>query len=148
MTTTKPKTDGLMIELTAAEISEGQFVAEINEALAEAVKILTHRRDSFRTPGKVSIRAEITVEFDQDMPDTLAIFSWVNTKTPKEESKTLAREAGGRLLVQPSGGSEDDPLQQKLFDPKSGRVVSIIDRATGEVRPAAEEAVVGKVGGA
>jgi hypothetical protein len=136
----------LMIQLGVEQIGEGDLIAQMNEAIAEAHRTLQRRRESGYPSGKIKIGAEIAVEYDPNMPDHVAVRYSVSSRSPKEERVTLAKEKNGVLLVQPTGSSEDAPEQMRMFD-KNGRLVGTMDQRTGEIRPAAEqETVVGKVG--
>ncbi len=135
---------GAMIELSLAEIGEGDLCRQANEAIAEAHAVLARRRDRGYSTGKFGITIQINLEYDPDMRETVAITHSVQTRSPKEETRTLAREKGGMLLVQPVGSTTDSPDQMRLFD-ATGKPMGVLDRATGEMLQ--EMDVAGKVVG-
>jgi YD repeat-containing protein len=55
----------------------------------------------------------------------------------------MVKDAGGKLLCQPTGSNEDDPNQQLFYDAR-GRVIGGVDLQTGEQITTRD--VVGKIG--
>lgn len=135
---------GSMVEITTELIGEGALLREMNQALKEAHAALLKRREDGQTGGACKISVEVTMGYDPDMRETVAITHCVTLKTPKNQSVTLVKEKAGRLLCQPSGSSTDIPEQQRLFDAQ-GRPIGLVDRRTGEVID--EQPVAGKIGG-
>lgn len=134
---------GTMIEVTADLIAEGRMVKQINAALREAYLALERRREDGQTTGACTITASISLGYDPDMRDTIAITHCVTLKTPKNEETSLAKAKGGVLLCQPTGADESDPEQQRLFDAQ-GRPIGVLNPRTGEITE--PDTVVGKVG--
>lgn len=137
----------LFVQLGVHHIDEGALIQQLDESITEAHATLQRRRERGYPTGKVKISAEITLEYDPDMADHVAVRHSVSTRTPKEERLTVAREKGGLLLAPTTGTSEDAPEQMRMFD-RHGRLVGTLDKATGEIKPAtaADQGVVGKVG--
>ena len=134
---------GAMVEINTDLIDEGKLKREMDDAIREAHEALVKRRESKATGGACKVTVEIEIGYDPDMRDTVAIKYSVSLKTPKNQSVSLVKEKGGRLLCQPSGSNADAPEQQQLFD-GAGRPIGKVDTRTGEVIE--EDEVAGKIG--
>lgn len=134
---------GTMIEVTTELIAEGRLLRQMNAAIREAHAALERRREEGVTSGACTITASISIGYDPDMRDTVAITHCVTLKTPKNEETSLAKAKAGVLMCQPTGADGGDPEQQRLFDAQ-GRPIGTLNPRTGEITDTSE--VVGKVG--
>lgn len=133
-------------EVRAADIHEGGFLEELNQAIADAHATLHKRLVRDGEKCSVKIVAEIQLRADPKIDGYVEIESAVTFRAPKEARSSMAISRGGRILCQPDGTNEA-PDQLKLFD-KKGKPVGVLDPATGEMRPeTTSHDVVGRVAG-
>ena len=133
------------IEVKADSIREGKFRKEFDQAIQSAFAELMAREDltGDRT-GQAVITAKVVIQRGKDMDTMFKITDSVRKSVPEVARSTLVKGAGGRLLCQLHGSSDDDPDQMRLFDP-DGNAVGILNPDTGEIEDI--NAVAGKING-
>jgi hypothetical protein len=144
--------EGLMIEVSAADIHEGKFLEQLSEGIRRAHEALHKAFKEYGEPGlKCQLKlGTIELQLDKEIDGMVRLtYSTCQVVPPAIKRSSLAKSAGGRLLAQPGGTDENTPDQLRLFTPK-GVHAKTVDTRTGEELAADEDpaAPVGQIGGA
>ncbi len=142
---------GLYHEVRAENMHEGRMLERLNGAIARAATNLMKQWEEVgEKKGQAKISLTITISPNAKFEDFVDTDYTINTSVTPVQYATMARAAGGKLLVQPDGSSGENPDQLRmtsLYDQR-GNLRARIDETTGEVTDAAEDGVAGRVGSA
>jgi len=123
---------GSYVQLDLDLISEGGFRREFERQLEKAYSELIEREQlSGDKTGVATITATVKIG-RTDTETFFAVHACVTRKVPPITRKSLVKGAGGKLLCQPEGSSEDDPGQMRLFDAQ-GKPEGMFNASTGEL---------------
>lgn len=137
--TAKPIPHGAMVEICVDLVDEGDFKKRLDLAIRRAHRGLReYLEESKDKGGTATIVAKIKLRYDPDADDHVVIDHQIGVKTPERVKRSYVKERKGHLLCQPSGSSEDNPDQQRLFNP-DGTIIPRPDAASNG-------AVAGKIG--
>ena len=133
------------VELNTDLIDEGGLRQELDQRLGQAFRQLLERESATGDKtAKAVISCRITIERGKDSEQFWRITHSVNHAVPPIDKTSLVRGAGGRLICQPEGSSDDDPDQMHLFDAQ-GQPRGTLNTETGEIEQ--PSGVAGKLGG-
>jgi len=132
-----------MIELQLGLIDEGRLLQQMNAALREGHKELQHyREETGDSTGKVTIELGLELAYDPEMKDHIVITHGVRKKVPARKARTIVKDKGGYLLVQPIGSDRNSPDQFRLFG-ADGKPIGTWSEAEGVIEE--PPAVAGKI---
>ncbi len=124
--------DPMFVELGAAEISEGDFLKQLDGALRKAFhELREYEQKSGSGTGVAKVVATIAIKRAKDMQEHYAINFGLKRTVPTSTVSSVVKEKGGRLLCRPQGSSHDTPDQRLLFD-ATGKPIAGVDPVTGE----------------
>lgn len=127
-----PVPPGAMVKVGMNELNGGKFVRQANSKLAKIVKgLLEFEEETGDMTGKALLTMKIVIRRLKNSADHFEVGYTFTEAVPSCKNVDIVKEAGGRLLCQPAGASGDNPDQLLLFD-SQGRIISGVDKDTGE----------------
>lgn len=147
----KPQTSlappGAFVELGLELINEGKFKQMVEAKPSQAVEgLMKYEKES----GDMTATAEVTVKIKLQRPkgsnQFIDILYHAKTQVPVIEAITTVKQAGDKLLCQPSGSNDGNPDQQLFYD-ACGQIIGGVDTETGQQLDEREaKQVAGKIG--
>ena len=129
---------GKYVELTPDLLDEGEFQRRLTEEMRRMYEELErYEQISGKTDGKVKLSANI--QLSRGGKEYFEIEYGFDLKAPKAKHETMARGAGGRLLIDPEGDSLNDKDQARLTFDRFGNEAAVVNPMTGEVEPVGDE---------
>jgi hypothetical protein len=117
-----PVPPGAFVEVDVTNISEGDFVAEVNEKVRKAMsELFDYEKRTGDMGGLIEVTAKIKVSRFPNTKNLFNIETQVTSKIPVLTRASEATERGGKLLCQPVGTNDD--AEQQLFYDGQGRVI-------------------------
>lgn len=126
---------GMWLEMGIEAIEEGEFIQALNEEFRAGLRGYLDRceRTNDRS-GKMKMAVNFEVCYDPDTDRTIIVKTKMKVAQPERVSASHAIAAEGKVLVQPSGASERDDVEQlRIVYNSKGKIEGEYDPRTGTV---------------
>ena len=135
------KDDIAYVELSAGGINEGGLIRDFDQNLRDAARDLSRaiERDGKGKKTRVVVTVQVALSFDPDLEEHVSIDHSVKRTIPACKTTTLAKAAGGHIMVEPGGSRHDTPDQMTLAFNARGTILGRVNQATGEMEQTSDE---------